>query len=255
MKRKFLLLTIVFVGLKLKAQQIIIRPSISYAATYSSFQHSTIPEPYFATTFYGTAFLGVNIEWHANKKNAFYLKIANHDVYNNIKDVSQIKPNLFDVFWGDVTLASQQLATTVGLGIQTDITNKRQRNKLYLNFGINLAMQPALDYKGGIGGPFLGSNLGLVNNFNFRSVKQKNAYPLFELGLSHPLLNKRNKEVLQFTFLASHAFQKVFESVLEFEYKGPRYGSTQRQQAVFASRAFSLQIVISKGIGILNRKK
>ena len=255
MKKKLLLITILFVGLTIKAQQIKIRPSISYAATYSAFQHSTIPEPYFSTTFSANSFLGLNIEWHMTNKYAAYLKIANHGVSNSIKDVNQIKPNLFDVFWGDNTIESGQFATIFGVGIQSDITSKRQRNKLYVNFGINVAIQPPLDFRSGIGGPYLGSNVGLVRNFTFKSLRQKNVYPVFELGLSHPLFNKHNKEILQITFLASHAFQKVFESVLDFEYAGPRYGGTQRQQAIFASRAFSLQLVISKGIGILNRKK
>ena len=95
MKKKLLLITILFVGLTIKAQQIKIRPSISYAATYSAFQHSTIPEPYFSTTFSANSFLGLNIEWHMTNKYAAYLKIANHGVSNSIKDVNQIKPNLF----------------------------------------------------------------------------------------------------------------------------------------------------------------
>ena len=254
MQLKIIQLSIIFLffGLLLQAQRIILRPSLSFAALYGGFQSSTIPEPYFSSTFTRSAFIGIQAEVPLNKQNSLYLRASTYNYATSFRSVTNRKPDLFDFIFSETTLGSTVSATLLGAGIKRDITFQRKRNKLYLNAGINLISQRNDDSGPFVSGPFLG---GFISNFSYSTKSRKKVFPVLELGISHPILNRKHKEILEFSFLLHHAFQKVLEDKLDYNYSGPRYGGPQRQQAIFASRAFSFQFVFSKAIGIKTLRK
>jgi hypothetical protein len=229
-------------GQQMVAQTIKLRPALSFSASFNQFKSSTIPEPVFATTAVRSGNASIALDYQ-RKEYSVYLKFGTYAISNSMRTLNDVKTEFLDFLLASSMLSSSDNMLCLSSGVRKDLMLNNTPKALSLYAGLTFGFQKA-DTLGTIqsGGPgnFVVADWK-VTNFRRSGLG-------FEIGLTHPFLNKQQKEVLEVSLSYGRFFQAMRETTLFFIYTGPRYGSNQEQKAVFKSYGTSIQITLSKSI-------
>lgn len=233
------------------AQKVIFRPWVSYTANYNHFKSSSIPEPLFSTTYTRGGNMGLIIEHPLKKYGRVFFKIADFTIANSMREANDKKPEFLDPIFGSSALRSESGSILLGIGFNTNSIQNIKSKSWYIGGCVNLGFQESIDTLGSISGPY-SSNL-IIDDW--KRTYQKKVFTSFSLSISHPILNKRKKEIVEISILFNHSFQTISENTLYFKYSGPRYGSSTEQHAIFTNKGQSILLSVSKSISFFKRKK